>query len=62
MALRLPFWRGRERCCFGVLRGGGFGLEWWLIFDVFAVEILDEKGRDGSEEGKEKEKEKEKYD
>ena len=29
-------------------------------FDVFAVEILDERGRDGSEEGKEKEKEMEK--
>jgi len=34
----------------------GVGLEWWLDFDVFAVEMLDERGRDGSEEEKEKKK------
>lgn len=45
---------------FGVLRGGGIGMV--VGFDVFAVEILDESGRDGGEEGKEKEKEKKRYD
>lgn len=59
MALRLPFWRGRERCCFGVLRGGGVGMVLVLMcFDG----VLDGRGRDGSEEEKEKEKQKQKYD